>query len=232
MANYSEELDLVELAQKGDKAAAHKLWDIYTPLVYKKYYELLTSSKDNNISINISKDEYVGDAYIKFINQLSGIRIDDLRKNGYGVTKPWKLYCRLEGYLRSMNRDKRNHSVKISSNECEIKQFYESDLTNIDLCKSYTENYETKLKSEIFMKSWLEFEKRLNANQKRLFEAQQRFENTKSGKPNYKVLTQELGLSKKEIEKGLAEIKQVFSATLAAVSKKSGFELSYSDFLE
>lgn len=226
------ELDLVELAQKGDKKATHELWNEYLQLVYKKYYELVSSSRDNNIRVDISKEGYVGDAYIKFVNQLDGIRVDELRKKGYGTTKPWKLYCRLEGYLRSMNRDKRNHAVKVSSNECEIKQYYESDLTNIDICKSYTENYETTLKSEIFMKSWLEFEKKLNDSQKRIFEAQRRIENTKSGKPNYRLLTQELGLSKKEIEKGLAEIKNVFSTTLAAVSKKSGFELSYSDFLE
>lgn len=226
------ELDLVELSQKGDKVSEHKLWEIYTPLVYKKYFELLETSRSNKITVFCSREDYISDAYVKFVNQLSGIRVAELRQKGYGTTKDWKLYCRLEGYLRSMNRDKRNHAVKLTSNECQTRTLYDSDMTNVDVAVSYTESYEETLKKQIFGQSWNLFLKRLNKPQRDLFEAQQKIENTKSGKPNYRLLKSELGLSKRQIDEQLSDIKTIFCDTLKEVSIKNGYNgLDYSDFL-
>jgi len=218
-----------EKYQKLMMAAATELWEKYFLLRMKMRAQLAKVVRDNNLYYPELYEEYDGEAWDKFINQMDGIRLDDVAH-----LPNWSIYIRLWGYWRSMNRDLLKKWFDWNINTTPIfsigKDQGKESLTNIDVevAKKPTDiedDLNIEINKTIFWESIDKLKEELTPKQKKLLNMKS------SGAKNREILS-ELKINNKLMKEHLDYIKHRLDKIITQVSKQKGVEINYSELVE
>lgn len=229
---FRSDWELVECAQKGEKAAYVELWDKYFLLRQREKHQFVSWCKSHKISYNIYQEYYESwdsDAWEKFKNQMPGLRLNELKAKGYNSEK-WKIAIRLIGYFQVVNRSYSTKILKELNNKTAIESNYDdngNNVNNIDIqiSNSYDINNDIKnIAKKVFNKAWSNTIKEMSSKQKELI-------SLKENKTSNKVIMNTLNVSNKDIKTFLNYSKSRLSYWIENVSKKENVPLSYNDVL-
>jgi hypothetical protein len=92
--------DIQHCKERKRNVAMQEMWEKYFKLRMKMKGELVQLAVRNNLYMPELFEEYDSEAWIKFVEQMDGIRLEDVEH-----LPNWSNYIRLWGYWRSMNRD-------------------------------------------------------------------------------------------------------------------------------
>jgi hypothetical protein len=212
-------------------AAAKELWEKYFRLRMMMKHELISLCLRNNIHMPEIIEEYDSEAWIKFIEQMDGVRLNDVEH-----IKNWSIYIRLWGYWRSMNRDLLKHWFDWTLNTTPIfsltgeKNDNSEGLTNIDIHQAshYSDKIsDTELNSarEIFWEAIEELKKEISPKQYNLINMKYQ------GKKNRDII-QTLQINNKILKEQLVFIKGKLQNIIVRVAKQKGENQSYNEIIE
>jgi hypothetical protein len=139
------------------KSAAYELWDKYARVISIGKRELVELCKRHGFKMWDVIEEYDALFWEKFLNQLYGIRLDDVAH-----LPNWSMYIRVLGYLKAMNRDQVKAYIKWEKNREDIIETGDSPegyASNLDKqiakepASSIDDIYHQNLNKKIFWES-------------------------------------------------------------------------------
>jgi hypothetical protein len=212
--------------------AAKELWEKYFKLRMKMKHELIALCLRNGLYMPEVIEEYDSEAWIKFIEQMDGIRLNDVEH-----IKNWSVYIRLWGYWRSMNRDLLKHWFDWKNNTTTIysltndKGDSNEGITNIDLHEANHYNSD-KIQSdievnearEIFWEAIEELKKEISPKQYNLINMKYQ------GKKNREII-KTLQINNKILDEQLVFIKHKLEKIIKKVAIQKGGSQTYNDLL-
>lgn len=235
---YKTDFELVKNAQAGDKAAYEEMWDKYYLLRQKEKFSFIKWCKAHNIAQSMFQDyadSWDSDAYEKFYNQMTGVRLNELLAKGHTPDK-WGITIRLIGYFHVVNRSYTNALLKKlnkETNECSVRnkdkdKDNSNAMTNIDLAQfknsAYDDNEMKSLAKEVFNEAWQNVLNEMDDKQRALIEM-------KSNKSTTRKICQKFGLSSKAVNSYIDYSKTRLQSWIDKVSKSRGIPMTYEDIV-
>jgi hypothetical protein len=224
--------DIQHCRERKRNIALQEMWDKYFKLRMKMKGELAKLAMRNNLYMPELFEEYDSEAWIKFVEQFNGIRLEDVEH-----IQNWSNYIRLWGYWRSMNRDLLNKwfnwkikTVPIYSLNSD-KNDNSEGLTNIDVHEA-VHNHDNMLSDiemnyarEVFWEAIEELKKEISPKQYNLINMKYQ------GKKNREII-QTLQINNKILKEQLVFIKTKLQNIIVKVAKQKGGNQSYSEIIE
>lgn len=230
---YRSDFELVEKAQQGEAKAYEELWDKYFLLRQKEKFSFIKWCKGHHIERAFYEDfvdTWDNDAYEKFYNQMSGVRLDELVAKGH-TSDNWKIAIRLTGYFQVVNRSYTTKILnKLNKETAEISIHNKDDeksnsLTNIDIqgAKSFDEI--KPLAKKVFNIAWQAALDEMTDKQRKLIEM-------KSEGASMSAISSKLNVSAKVIKQVITHSKDRLSYWVAKKSEQMNTPMKYADMLE
>jgi len=210
-------------------AAANELWEKYFKLRMKMKFQLIKVCRRNNLIMPEIIEEYDSESWIKFIEQMDGIRLHDVAH-----IPNWSVYIRLWGYWRSMNRDilkKWFDWKKFTTPIIPVSKDSEQNegLSNMDveIAKRYSQlddEVQLSINQEIFRDSLDQLTESITTKQKRLLIMKMH------GAKNREIMTK-LKMDNKTYKENINILKIALKSIIEQIASKKGLKLSYDDLL-
>jgi hypothetical protein len=209
------------------KEASYELWDKYIRVISIGKRELIKLCNNYGMKMTDVIETYEGRFWEKFLNQLYGIRLEEVTH-----IPSWSMYIRVLGYLRAMNRDEIKAHLKWINNTTTIdihpgSQGYQEifHYTNIDEQRlkeggyeiDNSIDYELNLSKKIFWESIEELKRSITTEQKYILNS--RIKNI----PNYQVQSK-LKINQIEYKNQLFLIKSKLEQIIKNISEKNGLK--------
>lgn len=207
--------------------AALELWEKYFLLRMKMRNELATVCARNGMHYPEMYEEYDSEAWDKFINQMNGVRLNELEH-----IANWSIYIRLWGYWRSMNRDLikkwldwhgRNTSDTFTSKDSD-SEISRIDLQMADTGKDAHDGYELNMNRDIFWEAMRRLESEMTTKQKKLISMLEVGEKKKD-------IAAKLKTTNKIIKENQAFLKQQLNSHIKQVAAEKGIDIDYNEML-
>jgi hypothetical protein len=219
--------------KENKDAAAFELWEKYFKLRMKMKHELIALCVRNNLYMPEIIEEYDSEAWIKFIEQMDGVRLNDVAH-----IENWSIYIRLWGYWRSMNRDLLKHwfdwkknTTPIYSLNSDKSENIGDGLTNIDVFEAahngdkIQSDIELNSAREIFWEAIEELKKEISPKQYNLINMKYQ------GKKNREII-KTLQINNKILNEQLLFIKGKLENIIVQVAKQKGNSGNYNEIIE
>jgi hypothetical protein len=219
--------------ESNKQEALEELWAKYFLLRMKMKHELIALCMRNNLYMPETIEEYDSEAWVKFVEQMDGIRLHDVDH-----IPNWSVYIRLWGYWRSMNRDLLKHwfdwklnTIPIYSLNSEKSESVGDGLTNIDVHEAA--HHSNKIQSDIELNSAREiFWEAIEELKKEITPKQYDLINMKYKGTKNREIIKTLQINNKILEEQLVFIKGKLQKIIVNVSKKRGCQQTYGDIVE
>jgi len=202
----------IKLGNNAD--SLNELFSKYTLLIEKCRNSLIKSSFTYKMKIQEEIDDYYANAYETYIKAVNGIKINL-------VGDKYIFYIQFYGYLRSMNRDIKNHYYKKLRNETAIISSSEEgkEYSNVDICSSTNEKSAEKqifndLEKNAFWKTVKECNKIFTPEQKKIWSIKEK------GKISTRAICELLNMDSKQYRKTFLEMKEIFYHQLTIQKEK------------